>query len=120
VPHGLGDPRARPGRLTGSKEPAYAGILFYILEIAGIVAALVLVSGFATLGWVLAVGVSAGPIAGYVLSRGPGLPAYTDDIGNWTEPLGVASLIVEAVLLTLSITTLSVILRQGEVRSAAR
>ncbi|MBV9058242.1 MAG: hypothetical protein JO296_14600 [Pseudonocardiales bacterium] len=43
----------------------------------------------------LSLGVAAGPILGYVLSRGPGAPGYTDDIGNWAEPLGVLSLIVE-------------------------
>jgi hypothetical protein len=51
------------------------------------------------LGWWLSLGVAAGPVLGYVLSRGPGLPDYTDDIGNWTEPLGVTSLIVEDNLL---------------------
>jgi hypothetical protein len=50
--------------------------------------------------------VAAGPILGYVLSRGPGLPNYGDDIGNWTEPLGVLSLVVEGVLLILSATIL--------------
>jgi hypothetical protein len=41
------------------------------------------------------------PIIGYVLSRTSGLPGSDDDIGNWTDPLGLASLWVEgAVLLT--------------------
>ena len=41
------------------------------------------------------------PLVGYVLSRTTGLPGADDDIGNWTEPLGLASLWVEgAVLLT--------------------
>ena len=41
------------------------------------------------------------PLAGYILSRTTGLPGSDDDIGNWTDPLGLASLWVEgAVLLT--------------------
>jgi hypothetical protein len=32
---------------------------------------------------------------GYVLSRTTGLPQASGDIGNWTEPLGLASLFVE-------------------------
>ena len=41
------------------------------------------------------------PLAGYILSRTTGLPGADDDVGNWTEPLGLASLWVEgAVLLT--------------------
>ncbi|MDT5324506.1 MAG: hypothetical protein QOF25_1658 [Mycobacterium sp.] len=45
-------------------------------------------------------------VLGYVLSRGPGLPNYTDDIRNWAEPLGVASLAVETALLALSVAAL--------------
>ncbi len=33
---------------------------------------------------------------GYVVNRTVGMPGATDDIGNWTEPLGLASLFVEA------------------------
>jgi hypothetical protein len=41
------------------------------------------------------------PIIGFVLSRTTGLPGSDDDIGNWTDSLGLASLWVEgAVLLT--------------------
>jgi hypothetical protein len=46
---------------------------------------------------------AAAPIAGYILSRTTGLPGSNDDIGAWTEPLGLASLWVEgAVLATAS------------------
>src|SRR3954465_2359494 len=34
-------------------------------------------------------GIAASAFAGYVLSRTTGLPSATDDIGNWTEPLGL-------------------------------
>jgi hypothetical protein len=45
--------------------------------------------------------VAAVPLIGYVLSRTTGLPGSDDDIGNWTDPLGLASLWVEgAVVLT--------------------
>ncbi len=44
---------------------------------------------------------------GYVLSRGPGMPLYSDDRGNWTETIGVLSLIVEGVLLILSLVAAS-------------
>ena len=37
-----------------------------------------------------------------MLSHGPGLPNYTDDKGNWTETLGLVSLIVEGALLVLA------------------
>jgi hypothetical protein len=41
--------------------------------------------------------------AGYVLSRTTGLPNATDDIGNWTEPLGLASLVVEGLVVALGL-----------------
>lgn len=94
------------GGLAGTKDPQYVQIMYYALEAAGIAAAVLLVTRPARVGWLLALGVAAGPIVGYVLSRGPGLPNYTDDVGNWTEPLGVISLVVEGVLLILTAAAL--------------
>jgi len=45
--------------------------------------------------WLAAGGLAASALAGYVLSRTTGLPAAHGDVGNWTEPLGLASLFVE-------------------------
>jgi hypothetical protein len=45
--------------------------------------------------------IAASAFAGYVLSRTTGLPSATDDIGNWTEPLGLASLVVEGCVVAL-------------------
>jgi hypothetical protein len=42
-----------------------------------------------------AAGLAASAAVGYVLSRTTGLPDASGDIGNWTEPLGLASLFVE-------------------------
>jgi hypothetical protein len=42
-----------------------------------------------------AAGLAASAAVGYVLSRTTGLPNASGDIGNWTEPLGLASLFVE-------------------------
>ena len=92
------------GGIPGSKDPAYVGAGYYVLEIAGIIAALLLIQSDTVLGWLLTAAVAAGPLVGYILSRGPGLPDYTDDKGNWNEPLGVVSLIVEGFLLVLSLT----------------
>jgi hypothetical protein len=82
--------------------------MYYALEVAGVVVAALLLANQARVGWLLSLGVAAGPLAGYALSRGPGLPDYTDDIGNWTEPLGVISLIVEALLLILAAASLTI------------
>ncbi|MEA2480459.1 MAG: hypothetical protein QOJ07_2381 [Thermoleophilaceae bacterium] len=42
-----------------------------------------------------AAALAASAAVGYVLSRTTGLPNATGDIGNWVEPLGLASLFVE-------------------------
>jgi hypothetical protein len=95
------------GGVPGLKEPEYIRVLYYVLEAAGVVAATLLLTRYGKSGWFLALGVAAGPILGYVLSRGPGLPNYDDDIGNWTEPLGVISLVVEGILLIIAAAVLA-------------
>ncbi|MBV9650626.1 MAG: hypothetical protein JO296_10860 [Pseudonocardiales bacterium] len=94
------------GGIPGSKDPGYIQALYYLLEIVGVVAAALLLTRYARSGWLLSLGVAAGPVVGYVLSRGPGLPHYTDDIGNWGEPLGIISLLVEGILLIAATTSL--------------
>jgi hypothetical protein len=94
------------GGVPGTKGPEYVQILYYALEAAGVVAAALLLTNQARWGWFVSLGVGAGPILGYVLSRGPGLPDYTDDIGNWAEPLGIISLVVEGFLLILAAASL--------------
>src|SRR4051794_10639774 len=48
-----------------------------------------------------AAGLAGSAIAGFVLTRPPGLPNATGDVGNWTEPLGLASLFVEGSVVAL-------------------
>ncbi|WP_316744819.1 hypothetical protein [Streptomyces sp. MK7] len=91
------------GGITTTRDPYYVGVAYHVLEIAAVVAAVLLLFGLVRAGWLLAAAVAVGPLLGYVLSRGPGLPDYSDDIGNWTEPLGLVSLAVEGVLLLLSV-----------------
>lgn len=43
-----------------------------------------------------AAAVAGSVLLGYVVDRTIGMPGATGDIGNWTEPLGLASLVVEA------------------------
>ena len=98
------------GGFPGDKAPGYVGVGYWLLEIAGLVAAVALLAGagrHTVKAWALSFAVAVGPLVGYVLSRGPGLPNYTDDKGNWTEPLGVASLVVEGLLLVLAATLLT-------------
>jgi hypothetical protein len=105
------------GGFPGDKSPAYIAIGYYVLELVAVVLAIALLTPATRnrLGtWLVAAAVGAGPMLGYVLTRGPGLPDATDDRGNWGEPLGVASLVVEAILVLLSLAC------AAQLRSSAR
>lgn len=52
--------------------------------------------------WFAGTLLAAGAVGGFLLSRTVGLPQSMDDIGNWSEPLGIASLFVEGSLIALS------------------
>src|SRR5689334_18225103 len=52
--------------------------------------------------WAATAALALSVIAGYVISRTVGLPGKADDIGNWNESLGIASLFVEASVAVLS------------------
>jgi hypothetical protein len=57
--------------------------------------------------WGAAALLPLGALVGYTLTRTVGLPQAMGDIGNWTEPLGLASLFVEGSLVALAGTTLA-------------
>ena len=53
-----------------------------------------------------AAGLSAAVLAGYVVNRTLGLPGAMEDIGNWTEPLGLASMVVEGLVVAVALAAL--------------
>src|SRR5262245_4543337 len=65
------------------RDPGYVGAGYVVLEVGAVAAAIALVVSGRPAWWLLTVGVAAGPLVGYVLSRSVGLPADTDEIGNW-------------------------------------
>src|SRR3954452_6538822 len=91
------------GGIIGEKDPAYMQVGYYMLEVTAVVTAVMLLTLRRSLtAWFLAVGVAAGPFIGLVLTRTTGLPGAMDDIGNWSETLGVVSLVVEGALFLLA------------------
>ncbi|WP_223838725.1 hypothetical protein [Saccharopolyspora pogona] len=44
------------------------------------------------------------------------MPYYSDDIGNWLEPLGVLSLVVEGILLVLGAVMFTRVVRKALTR----
>lgn len=93
------------GGFPGNND-GYMRVGYYALEAAAILVAIALMAAQGRIlrnTWWLALGVAAGPMIGYVLTRSTGLPGHTDDKGNWTQPLGLLSLAVEGVLLVLAV-----------------
>jgi hypothetical protein len=76
--------------------------LYILLMVATLVASMILLRTDSRLTWFLAGGAAGLTLLGFVLSRTTGLPGFTDDIGNWTDPLGLASLWVEGAVLLLA------------------
>jgi len=66
--------------------------------------------------WVATAALAAGCFVGYIVSRSDGLPGDPGDAGNWLNSLGMASLLIEALLIALSIIRLR-LLAQAAARS---
>ena len=88
-------------------ETQYLGWLYVGLIVGSVGAAAALVERDHRSAWVAAAGLSGLAFAGYALSRTTGLPAAHDDVGNWFEPLGLATLFLEASVLLVSIRELT-------------
>jgi membrane protease YdiL (CAAX protease family) len=84
------------------EQTTYLGVLF----VAAVLASLALSAALTRTGdervWVAAGGLAASIMLGYFLSRTSGLPDATVDVGNWTEPLGLASLVAEGLVVCVA------------------
>ena len=87
----------------------YLGLLF----IGAAVGCLVLAALLARTGdprvWAAAGALPTLVLVGYVISRTVGLPGFTGDIGEWSEPLGLASMAFEGLVICVSVAVLDAI-----------
>ena len=93
------------GGLLGDQSPVWLKYGYYMVEISSTISAALIIRG-KTLGWLLGLASSIGPMAGYILSRTMGLPGDSGDVGNWGYPLGTVSLIVEGSFIVLAVICL--------------
>jgi len=87
-------------------ELPYVGVMFIGLIGASLLLAEALIRSDDARAWLAAGALAAATIVGYGISRTTGLPQATGDIGNWGEPLGMASMFVECILVLLSASVL--------------
>lgn len=80
-------------------EAAYKGLLFVAIGLGAALAAFGIYRG-RSWGWHLGALVAVGAFVGYVISRTVGLPGLDVD-DAWFEPLGVLSIITEALFVGL-------------------
>jgi hypothetical protein len=94
------------------KETPYLGVMYIGLMVASVAVAFYLLHTGATRAWAAAGLLAAATLAGFVLSRTTGLPNASDDVGNWTEGLGLASMFVEGAVILLAGYALSLSRRE--------
>jgi hypothetical protein len=92
-----------PGKLS---EVPYLGYGYIVLMVGSAVSARLILQNNKR-GWWLGTALALGSIVVYALNRTVGLPLAMDDIGSWTEPLGVYSLIAEGAMVAVSAWALS-------------
>jgi uncharacterized membrane protein YfcA len=87
------------------EEGSYLGFLFLANFLGALVAAASIYRGNRW-GWVLGLLVACGAFAGYVISHTAGLPGLGVE-EEWLEPLGVLSLVVEALFVGVFLAILA-------------
>lgn len=100
-------------------EVPYVGWMFVALAVVCVAGGLLLVvRDAAVVWWTPAVSCLAAVVL-YVVSRGPGMPAMDDDIGDWTNEFGLISVASETLVAVLAVAAL---LRaaQGATQAARR
>ncbi|MCX6413105.1 MAG: hypothetical protein NTU77_00600 [Actinobacteria bacterium] len=92
-----------PGKL---EEVPYLGVMYIIVILLAGFLVHRMISGATKRDYIAAAALAAAVIVGFVINRTVGMPGATDDIGNWSEPLGLLSLVIESwvVYIALSAT----------------
>jgi hypothetical protein len=89
-----------PGKWAETRYMAYG----YIAVIAiSLLLAEVISTRRDTRAMYAAAALSVAVLAGFIVNRTVGMPGATGDIGNWGEPLGIASLFAEAITVWVTV-----------------
>jgi hypothetical protein len=84
------------------QEAPYIGWLFIALSVSCIVLATTILFVDHVGVWVLSAAVCFAAVVGFMASRTIGLPQIGDDVGNWTDPLGIPAVASEVLMVALA------------------
>src|SRR4051794_4528847 len=84
------------------QETPYMGWMYVGLIVSCLAVAATLLHTHAREAWLATIALPASAIVGFVLTRTTGLPQAKGDIGNWSEPLGLAALFVEGAVIAIA------------------
>jgi hypothetical protein len=90
-----------PGKMA---EVPYIGFLYIGIILAAGFLIHRIISGATRNDFLAAAALAAAVIVGYVVNRTLGMPGAVGDIGNWWEPLGFLSVVIEAWVIVLGLT----------------
>lgn len=84
------------------EEASYIGVLFIVLSVACVVLAIGVVTVDSAAVWAATGALSLAGLAAFVTSRTIGLPQIADEVGNWSDPWGTATILVEVAAIALA------------------
>jgi hypothetical protein len=99
------------------REAPYMGVLFILFSVAAFAVATMLAAQPSRVWYLAAVVLCVAAVGAYVATRLIAFPELADDVGAWTEPLGLVSISAESLAALLGITALR---RPGAATHAAR
>jgi hypothetical protein len=85
----------------------YVGFLFCLAVVACLVLAAAIAASNDSRATELAGALASLILLLYLISRCFGLPAFTDDVGVWNEPLGLLSMVFEGLVICVTAATMS-------------
>jgi hypothetical protein len=89
------------------EEVPYVGRLFVALAVVCVAGGLLLAVRDVVLVWAGLAAANLAAVVLFVVSRGPGMPGMSDDIGDWTNELGIISVASESLVVVLALVALA-------------
>ncbi|WP_151083644.1 hypothetical protein [Nocardioides cynanchi] len=84
------------------EEAPYVGWLFIALSVVCIALAVAILFVDHVGVWVISAAVCLAAVVAFLASRTIGLPQIRDDVGNWTDPLGIPAVASEVLMVALA------------------